>query len=152
MEIFIGSDHAGFDTKEKIKKYFKERGVDYEDLGVGKLEKLDDYPIFAFRVAEKVAKSKGKSFGILVCGTGTGMAIAANKVPGIRAVAAYDAYSAKMSRLDNNANILGLRGRNFSFNKIKKIINTWLNTSFSFEERHKRRLRKIEMYESKRFK
>lgn len=147
MKIFIGSDHAGFDIKEKIKKYFEEKRIDYEDLGAGKLEKWDDYPVFAFRVAERVAKAKGKSLGILVCGTGTGMTIAANKVPGIRAVAAYDAYSAKMSRFDNNANILGLRGRNFSLNKIKKIINTWLSTDFSSVNRFKRRLKKIEKYE-----
>jgi ribose 5-phosphate isomerase B len=148
MKIFIGSDHAGFALKEKIKEYLSNRSIKYEDLGAKKYKKSDDYPDYAFKVAEKVAKSKDKNVrGILICGTGTGMTIAANKIPGIRAAAAYDNYSAKMSRLHNNANILGLRGRAFPFGKIKKIIDVWLNTEFSSEERHKRRLRKIEKYE-----
>lgn len=141
MKVIIGSDHAGFKLKEKIKKYLKMKKIEYLDLGTDSLESVD-YPDYALRVAKQVAGNKDRR-GILVCGTGTGMTIVANKVKGIRAVAAYDVYSAKMSRIDNDTNILGLRGRYFPYEKVKKIINVWLNTPFSGEQRHKRRLKKI---------
>lgn len=147
MDIIIASDHAGFKLKEKIKHYLERKEIEYCDLGTDSLDSVD-YPDFAIKVAEEVAKDKN-SRGILVCGTGTGMTIAANKVKGIRAVAAYDSYSAKMSRVDNDTNVLGLRGRFFSFGKIKKIINIWLNTPFSGESRHENRLKKIADYERK---
>ncbi len=151
MIIYVGSDHAGFALKEKIKKYLHSKNIDFEDVGPERYEKKDDYPDFAFKVAEKVISNRKKDAkGVLICGTGSGMTIAANKVPGIRAVAPYDSYSAKMSRLHNDANILGLRGREFSFNKIKNIINIWLKTEFSSEERHKRRLMKIDKYENRK--
>lgn len=146
-KIYIGADHAGFKLKEKLKKYFEEKGIFYEDLGNYSLERVD-YPDYALKVAQNVAKEKNAA-GILICGTGTGMAIAANKVKGIRAVAAYDKYSAKMSRRDNDANVLGLRGRFFSFGKIKKIVSVWLETPFSGKFRHKRRINKIKLFENK---
>jgi ribose 5-phosphate isomerase B len=148
MIIIIASDHAGLRLKEKVKKYLTRKKIEYEDLGTESLTPVD-YPDYALRVAEEVAKNK-KARGILICGTGTGMTIAANKVKGIRAVAAYDAYSAKMSRMDNDTNVLGLRGRFFPFERIKKIIKVWLDTPFSGEKRHKRRIKKIEDYERKR--
>jgi len=126
MKVIIASDHAGYRQKERIKKYLKRKKIEFVDLGTDSLETVD-YPDYALKVAEKVAKNKDYR-GILVCGTGTGMTIAANKVKGIRAVAAYDAYSAKMSRIDNDTNILGLRGRFFPLEKSKKIIAVWLNT------------------------
>ena len=141
MKIYLGSDHAGYAVKEKIKTYLKSKKVSFKDLGTYSTKPVD-YPDYAFKVAKKVAKDKN-SKGILVCGTGTGMVIAANKVKGIRAVAAYDAYSAKMSRHDNNANVLALRGRFFAFSKIQKIIDVWLKTRFSGESRHKQRILKI---------
>lgn len=147
MEVLIASDHAGFRLKEKIKKYLERNKIQYKDMGTDSLDSVD-YPDYALKVAEEVAKDRNKR-GILICGTGTGMTIAANKVKGIRAAAAYDPYSAKMSRVDNDTNVLGLRGRFFPLKKIKKIINIWLNTPFSGEERHKRRLRKIGDYERK---
>ena len=146
MKVIIASDHAGYKLKEKIIKYLRGKKIEYQDLGTDSLSSVD-YPDYAIRVAEKVARSRNTR-GILVCGTGTGMTIAANKVKGIRAVAAYDAYSAKMSRIDNDSNVLGLRGRFFPYEKVKKIISIWLNTPFSEEERHKRRLNKIADYES----
>lgn len=153
MRIFIGSDHAGFDLKEKVKRYLEIKRIEYEDLGAKKYEKKDDYPDYAFKVAEKVVNEKNRdSLGILICGTGTGMSISANKAHGARAATVYDSYSAKMSRLHNNANILCLRGKAFPFNKIKKILDIWLRTEFSSDERHKRRLKKIEKYENKRLK
>ena len=145
-KIFLGADHAGFEAKEKLKKYFDKKGIEYEDLGNKKYEKEDDYPDFAFKVAEKVSKDKS-SKGILICGTGAGMAIAANKVNGIRAVEAYNAYSSEMSRKHNDSNILCLGARTLFFWRIKRIINIWLKTDFSKEERHKRRINKISNYE-----
>jgi len=148
MRVILASDHAGLRLKEKVKKYLARKKIEYEDLGTKSFKSVD-YPDYALKVAEKVAKNKNTR-GILVCGTGTGMTIAANKVKGIRAVAAYDAYSAKMSRMDNDTNVLGLRGRFFPFEKIKKIITVWLDTPFSGEKRHKRRIKKIGDYERKR--
>jgi len=144
-KIYIGSDHAGFELKEKIKKYLKERRLRFEDLGTYSSESVD-YPDYAFSVAKKVAREKN-SKGILICGTGTGMVIAANKVKGVRAVAAYDKYSAEMSRLHNDANVLALRGRFFLFKKIKEIVSVWLTTRFSKKARHKRRINKISQFE-----
>jgi len=148
MRVIIASDHAGLRLKEKIKKYLKRKKIEYEDLGTESFTSVD-YPDYALKVAEKVVKNKNTR-GILVCGTGTGMTIAANKVKGIRAVAAYDAYSAKMSRIDNDTNVLGLRGQFFPLEKIKKIITVWLDTPFSGAKRHKRRIKKIRDYEMKR--
>jgi len=148
MRVIIASDHAGLRLKEKVKRYLKRKKIEYEDLGTESFASVD-YPDYALKVAEKVVKNKNTR-GILVCGTGTGMTIAANKVKGIRAVAAYDAYSAKMSRIDNDTNVLGLRGRFFPFERIRKIITVWLDTPFSGEKRHKRRIKKIGDYERKR--
>ncbi len=148
MRVILASDHAGLRLKEKVKKYLARKKIEYEDLGTKSFKSVD-YPDYALKVAEKVAKNKNTR-GILVCGTGTGMTIAANKVKGIRDVAAYDAYSAKMSRIDNDTNVLGLRGRFFPLEKMKKIINVWLDTPFSGEKRHKRRIKKIRDYEMKR--
>jgi ribose 5-phosphate isomerase B len=148
MRVMLASDHAGLRLKEKVKKYLARKKIEYEDLGTKSFKSVD-YPDYALKVAEKVAKNKNTR-GILVCGTGTGMTIAANKVKGIRAVAAYDVYSAKMSRIDNDTNVLGLRGRFFPFEKMKKIITVWLDTPFSGEKRHKRRIKKIGDYERKR--
>lgn len=146
-KIYIGSDHAGFELKEKIKKYLQGKRIPHEDLGTNSLDSVD-YPDYALEVAQKVVKEKD-SKGILICGTGTGMVIAANKVKGIRAVAAYDKYSAKMSRNDNDANVLCLRGRFFPFEKIKEIVSMWLKTPFSGETRHKRRINKIKEFENR---
>lgn len=146
-KVYLGADHAGFGVKEKLKKYFKERGIAYEDMGTNSSDSVD-YPDYAFEVAKKVSRQKNAR-GILVCGTGMGMVIAANKVKGIRAVAAYDKYSAEMSRLHNDTNVLGLRGRFFPFGKIKEIVSVWLKTSFSGESRHKRRINKIKLFEER---
>jgi ribose 5-phosphate isomerase B len=145
--VYLGSDHAGFEVKEKLREFLDKKKVAYVDMGPFFYNKKDDYPDFAFKVAEKVV-TKENARGILICGAGAGMTIAANKVRGIRAVAAYDAYSAKMSRVDNNTNILGLRGRNFPFDKMKKIVSIWFETDFSKAERHVRRIRKISYYEN----
>lgn len=142
MVIYLGADHAGYKLKERIKVFLEANDINYEDLGTDS-EKSVDYPDYAKVVAGRVVKDKG-SRGILICGTGTGMTIAANRIRGIRAVAAYDFYSAKMSRIDNDSNILALRGRNFRFKEIEKIMKIWFKTSFSKVVRHKRRVEKLD--------
>lgn len=149
MRIIIGADHGGFELKEKIKDYLTKNGLEYDDVGTHGGNPKDDYPDYAFKVAERVSKIKNAR-GILICGTGTGMVVAANKIKGIRAAVAYDVYSAKTSRNDNDINVLCLRGRKFSASKAKKVVAIWLTTEFSNEARHKRRIEKIERFENKR--
>ena len=146
-KVYLGSDHAGFKIKERLKKYFEQKKILYEDLGTHSREPVD-YPDYALAVAKKVAKDKDAR-GILICGSGTGMVIAANKVKGIRAVAPYDSYSAEMSRKDNDANVLGLRARFFPFEKTKKIVAVWLAAPFSGKARHRRRINKITKMENR---
>ncbi|MEK6887077.1 MAG: RpiB/LacA/LacB family sugar-phosphate isomerase [Nanoarchaeota archaeon] len=145
MKVYLGSDHAGFKLKEAIKPFLNSLGVDFEDLGAHKLAPNDDYPNYAFKVAEKTAKNK--SFGILFCGSSHGVCIAANKVKGIRAVAVSDVKCAIMTREHNNANILCLSGWNISKNLSEKIIKAFLFTMFTNEKRHKRRINLITKYE-----
>jgi len=138
MQIIIGSDHAGFKVKEKLKQFLKDHRL--KDSGTYSEESCD-YPIIAKKVAEKVIKNK--SMGILICGTGIGMCMAANKVKGIRAALAYNQSSAKKARQHNNANILCLGAREFTIEKLKKITKIFLETKFSNEERHKKRVDEI---------
>lgn len=145
-KIYIASDHAGLELKEKIKEHLSQRKINYEDLGPAVYKEEDDYPDYAFKVANMVSKNQN-SAGILVCGSGAGMAIAANKIKGIRAVEAYDEYSAKMSRLHNDSNILTIGARNILPAKAIKLIDIWINTEFSGETRHKRRIEKIKKFE-----
>lgn len=147
MKVYLGADHAGFKLKEKIKKELSKLNIEFEDLGVESERKVD-YPKYAFAVGKKVASDRD-SRGILICGTGTGMCIAANKVKGVRAAFAYDLYSAKMSREDNDANVLCLRGRKFSEKEALKIVRVWLDEKFSGLEKHKRRLDEISKYEKR---
>lgn len=145
FKIYLGADHAGFKLKEKLKEYFSKVGIDYNDLG-GSGEKRDDYPDYALIVGKNVAK-ENNALGILICGTGTGMVIAANKVKGIRAAVGYDNYSVTMGRKHDNINVLCLRGRKFSDKKNLRLVKLWLNSRFSGKERHKRRLKKIWNFE-----
>ncbi len=140
-KIIIGSDHAGFQLKEKIKQYLKDLNYDVEDIGADSEESVD-YPLIGKKAAKKVAETKTK--GILICGSGLGMAIAANKVKGVRAALAYDEYTAKVAREHNNANILTLGGRTSSAKDYKKIVKTFLTTQFSKEARHQRRVRELD--------
>lgn len=142
VKIYIASDHAGFDAKEEIKNILEEEGCVYDDLGPYTGKNSVDYPIYAKKVCEKVICDEG-SFGVLICGSGTGMQIAANKINGIRAAFAYDSYSAEMARKDNDANVLTLRSREFDHLKYAEIIKIFLKTKFSGEERHKKRIEEI---------
>ncbi|HLD89142.1 MAG TPA: ribose 5-phosphate isomerase B [Candidatus Nanoarchaeia archaeon] len=147
-KIFLGSDHAGYKLKEFLKKNFDKKKIKYSDLGADS-EESSDYPDFALKVAKNVAEKRGN--GILVCGTGTGMVIAANKIKGVRAALAYDDYSARMARLHNNVNVLCLRGRKIDFKKAQRIVDIWLKTEFSGEKRHARRMGKISRIEKQNF-
>ena len=142
MKIAIGSDHAGYKLKEIIKNYLKRKKIDFKDFGTFSEESVD-YPDFAYPVAKAVAKGEFDR-GIIMCGSGVGVTITANKVKGIRAVNAYDTYSAKQSRQHGDCNVLCLAGRKLSRAKATKIVDIWLKTEFSGGERHIRRLRKIE--------
>jgi ribose 5-phosphate isomerase B len=142
MKIAIGSDHAGFKLKEEIKTFLKRKKIAVRDFGTTSEESCD-YPDFAYPAAKAVAAGKFDR-GILICGSGVGMTIVANKVKGIRAVNAYDIEIAKQSRLHGDCNILCLAGRKTKKEKALKIVDVWLKTPFSNEERHLRRLRKIE--------
>lgn len=144
QKIYLGADHAGFKLKEKLKNYFTKKKIPINDLGAVNFDPEDDYPDYAFKVAIQAVKNK--SLGILICGTGLGMCLAANKVKGARATFIYNEEYAKQSREHLNSNILCLAG-NLSFRKAKKIIEIWLNTKFSQITRHKRRLKKIFQFE-----
>ena len=144
MKIAIAADHAGFEEKEKIKKNLDKLGVEYEDMGTYSLDSVD-YPDYARKVGEAVAAGAYDK-GILVCGSGTGMAIAANKVPGIRAAVAWNEEIARLSRQHNDANVLALAARYIPDAEQEKIVKTWLETSFE-GGRHERRVEKIEQIE-----
>ncbi|MFW5704604.1 MAG: ribose 5-phosphate isomerase B [Nanoarchaeota archaeon] len=138
--IVIGSDHAGFEAKEEVKKILDNLGYEYKDVGTYTDEPID-FPLIAKRAARKILGAH--TLGILICGSGEGMQIAANKINGIRADLCYDEYSAKMAREDNDANILTLRSREFNHEKYTEIVKTFLETPFSNEPRHMRRIAEI---------
>ena len=140
MKIALGADHAGFELKEKLKGYLQQKGITVDDLGTKSPEAVD-YPDYARLVGEDVV-NKRADFGILVCGSGIGMSIAANKVPGIRAVNAHDETEAHLAREHNNANVLTLGGRFMDEATAHKIIEKWLSTPFA-GGRHGLRVEKI---------
>lgn len=147
-KIYIGSDHAGFRLKEMITKWLKKNRIDYEDLGNLTYDINDDYPDYAAKVARKVARER--TFGILLCGSAEGMCIAANKIKGVRAVNPSTPLLAKLSREHNNANVICLSGGGTldpipgqSLETATKMIKRFLDTPFSTESRHKRRVDKI---------
>src|SRR5690554_4037024 len=146
MKIVIASDHGGYLLKEHIKKYLEDNKYDIKDFGTHSLESVD-YPDFAQEVAEAVAQGQYDR-GILICGTGLGISIAANKVRGIRAAVVSESFSAKMSRLHNNANILALGGRVVGPDLATEIVEVWINTPFE-GGRHERRVNKISQIEEK---
>lgn len=140
MIIPIASDHAGFDAKEKIKKQLEELGHMPVDFGTHSDESVD-YPDFAIQVAEKVNEGEHEK-GILICGSGQGMCMTANKYKNIRAALVYDDDSAQLTRQHNNANVLCLPGRKLDDDQLKKILQVWLDTQFE-GGRHQRRVSKI---------
>lgn len=149
MRIAIGSDHAGHSLKSAIISWLTERQVPFLDVGGHSLEADDDYPDSAAAVGRAVANREA-DLGIVICGTGVGSCIAANKVPGVRAALCVDTFCARYSRLHNDANVLCLGGRVLGADLALEIVDVWLGTSFSGEERHRRRLHKIGALEAER--
>lgn len=145
MRIAIGADHGGFELKKRILEYLNEAGHTVVDLGTDKAEPVD-YPDYAKAVAEAVLQGKAE-LGILVCGSGVGASIAANKFPGIRAALCHDTYSARQSREDDDANVLCLGARVIGPALALEVIRTFLASRFSEAERHRRRLAKIAEFE-----
>lgn len=157
--VYLGSDHGGFDLKEKIKKWLTGWGYAWEDMGNTYYDQEDDYPQYAFLVAEKVAaeEKNGKSYpmiwrdrpkGILCCRSAVGMVIAANKVQGGRAVVSFNPKYSKLCREHNDSNIIAFGGDWLEEYQAKKILKMWLETEFTGEERHVRRLKQIEEYKN----
>ena len=140
--IALGSDHGGYGLKQEVIKHLEERGIEYKDYGCYSEESCD-YPIYGKKVAEAVAGGECE-FGIIICGTGIGISISANKVPGIRAALCHDCFSAQATREHNNANILAMGARVIGPGLALKIVDTFLDTPFSEDERHIRRIRQIE--------
>ena len=139
--IFIGTDHGGFELKDELVAYIRdELQVSVKDLGIHE-KKSADYPDIASMVCEHVLKQEG--LGIVICGTGIGISIAANKIKGIRCALCSEEYSARMSRLHNDANVLALGGRTIGPELAKSIVKAFVETVFSNEERHSNRVCKI---------
>lgn len=141
MRIAVGADHAGVDYKNRIADVLRNTGHDVEDMGTGD-EGSVDYPDFAFKVADAVAQGAADR-GILICGTGIGMSISANKVKGIRAALCINEDTAKISRRHNDANVLCLGARIQSWDEVSRIVDVWLKSSFD-GGRHARRVAKID--------
>lgn len=146
MKIAIAADHAGYEEKEQLKPLLDELGVNYADLGTGSSESVD-YPDYARQVAEKVARGEVDQ-GLLLCGSGTGMAIAANKVPGVRAAVGWSEEIARLAREHNDANILALPARFTPADQLGKIVRAWFAASFS-GGRHEQRVEKIREIEKR---
>ncbi|EOD01759.1 ribose 5-phosphate isomerase B [Caldisalinibacter kiritimatiensis] len=140
MKIALGSDHGGYELKEYIKEHLENKGIDFVDYGTGSTESVD-YPEYGYKVA-KAVKDGECDRGIICCGTGIGISISANKVPGIRCALCSDSYSARMSREHNNANVLALGGRVVGKDLAFEIVDTWLKAEFQ-GGRHERRVNKI---------
>ncbi len=138
--IIIGSDHAGFEMKEAVARHLAAQGFAVTDVGTKSAQSVD-YPDFGAEVARKVSSGEFAR-GILVCGSGVGMAIVANRFPGVRAVVALDEETARMSRVHNDANILALAGRRTDMKTAERIVDVWLATAFE-GGRHQQRIDKI---------
>ena len=142
MKIAIGSDHGGYELKQKVIRHLEEQGIVCEDMGCYSKESCD-YPVFGQAVATAVAEGKAEK-GIVICTTGIGISISANKVPGIRCALCGDTLSAKMTRLHNDANVLAMGAGIIGENLAIDIADTFLKSEFSGEERHQRRINLIE--------
>ena len=143
MKILIANDHRGIKLKKELIEYLTKKNYSVENLGTNKEESVD-YPVLAFKLSKKIKDNK--NLGILICGTGIGMSIAANKVKGIRCAKVCNSKEAKFSRLHNNANVIAISAGLPLF-KVKRIVKNFIETSYSNEERHQRRIDMISKYE-----
>lgn len=147
MKLFLGSDHNGHQLKESIFAYLSKQSIEVEDVSPGELDPNDDFPEFAQRAALKILGDEDDSArAILICGGGQGMSMAANRFRGIRASVVWDAHEAKMTRIDNDSNILCLPARILESHdqEWKDIIDTWLHTPYANAERFRRRNRQLD--------
>jgi RpiB/LacA/LacB family sugar-phosphate isomerase len=144
MKIALASDHAGYAEKERLKPLLRELGLEVEDLGTASEESVD-YPDYARKVAERVADGEAQQ-GVLVCSSGTGMAITANKVPGVRAAVAWSEETARLARQHNDANVLAIGARTTPPDEIPKIVRAWFDSNFE-GGRHAARVEKIKQIE-----
>lgn len=142
MKVAIGSDHGGFDLKESVIKHLNECGVEVKDVGCYSKDSCD-YPVFGHAVGKAVADGECEN-GIVICTTGIGISITANKTKGVRCALCSEPLSAKMTRLHNNANVLAMGAGLIGPNMANEIVDTFLNTEFSGDERHQRRINLIE--------
>ena len=145
--IYIGADHRGYKLKEALKDYLKELNLEYEDLGALQIIFDDDYPDYAILVAKKVSENPRENRGILICGSGVGVDIVANKFKGVRSALIFNPEQARMSRNDDNTNVLSLSADFIEEDPAKEIMKVWLETPFSRLERYARRLEKIKEIE-----
>lgn len=144
MKVSLAADHAGYALKRELVQYLKEKGIPVEDLGTHSQEAVD-YPDFAHRLAKQIRLGPDPVVGILVCATGIGMSIAANKHPGVRAALCHDAYTAEMARRHNDANVLCLGGTTTGLAVARQIVDIFLATPFD-GGRHARRVAKLEVH------
>ena len=142
--IYIGADHRGFQLKEEIKKFLAEKKYQFEDMGNFAYNPNDDYTDFAKLVAQKVSEKPDENKGILICGSGVGVDITANKFYGVRSALADDVATAKQSREHDDTNVLSLPSDEVDFALAQKIVSVWLSTPFSNGEKYKRRIDKME--------
>lgn len=149
MKVFLGSDHRGYRLKEQLKSWLAALGYEVVDKGNTRYDPDDDFPDYALVVSEEVARGRG--VGILFCGSG-GMALAANKVKGIRAVEVFDEESAAHAKSHDNANIIALPADLVDTERAKKTVQAWLQTELETEEKYQRRLSKVQKIEQKYFK
>ena len=140
--IALGCDHGGYELMQEVKAFLEKKGFEYKDFGCYSTDAVD-YPEYGRAAAEAVASGECES-GIIICGTGIGISISANKVPGIRCALCSDCFSAAATRLHNNTNVVALGGRVIGPELAVKIVDTWLNTPFSNDERHIRRIDMLE--------
>ncbi|OGG42081.1 hypothetical protein A3A21_03425 [Candidatus Jorgensenbacteria bacterium RIFCSPLOWO2_01_FULL_45_25b] len=148
MNIYIGADHRGFELKEQLKQFIQGLGYPIVDVGNTRIDEADDYPDFARAVAEKVSGDYEHSRGILLCGSGIGVSIVANKFPRVRAGLVMTSDQAFDSRNDDDTNVIALPASYLGFDDMKRIVTTWLGTPFSEEGRHRRRRDKISEIEA----
>ena len=147
MKIHLGCDHAGFELKEKVAQHLKSTGHEVIDHGAKTYDALDDYPVFCF-LAAKGAAQDPSSLAIVMGGSGNGEQIAANKIKGVRAALAWSVETAKLAREHNNANVIGIGGRMHSESESLAIVDAFINTNFSNDERHMRRINQLSEYEN----
>jgi len=147
--VFLGADHHGFHLKERIVVWLREWGVPFKDLGNTVLDDDDDYPDFVSKVAKEVSSHEQEAVGIVICGSGVGADIVANKYPGIRCGLGFSAAQIAAARAEDDINMLALPAEFHSYKKAKKIVEAFSKTEFDGQERHKRRIEKILRLEAK---